>query len=78
MAKKVQRNTDGLREALFDEWDSLRAGNSNPANSRAVASLAKTILASAVVDIQYNKLIEGQSGGTKAKRKIPPTPLTRK
>jgi len=42
--KKTERNSLGLRNALFDELDNLRAGSSTPARANAVANVCKGIL----------------------------------
>jgi hypothetical protein len=44
VAKKVERTSLGLRNALFDELDDLRAGASTPARANAVANVCKGIL----------------------------------
>jgi hypothetical protein len=45
----------GLREALISEIDRLRAGTSTPAESKAVAMLAKTALESIHTEIELRK-----------------------
>jgi|DEB0MinimDraft_10_1074344.scaffolds.fasta_scaffold58773_2 hypothetical protein len=44
VTKKVERTSLGLRNALFDELDDLRAGASTPARANAVANVCKGIL----------------------------------
>lgn len=41
---KVERTSLGLRNALFDELDDLRAGASTPARANAVANVCMSIL----------------------------------
>jgi len=41
---KIERTSLGLRNALFDELDYLRAGSSTPARANAVANVCKGIL----------------------------------
>lgn len=57
MDKQLVRNTTGLRDALFEEWEALRDGSSNPARARSIAMMANTILQSVQVEIEYNKYV---------------------
>ena len=51
--KKIVRTAAGLRDALFDEMDRLRAGQSNPQQAQAVAKLACQIINSVKAEIEY-------------------------
>jgi hypothetical protein len=65
---KMDRTSAGLRNALFDEIDSLRAGSSNPARARSLAMLANTALKSVEVEIEFHKYVSDVSkhdGGAK-------------
>lgn len=64
---KLVRNTVGLRDALFEEWESLRDGSSNPARARSIAMMANTILQSVQVEIEYHKYVSdiGKAGAQK-------------
>lgn len=44
VVSKIERTSLGLRNALFDELDDLRAGASTPARANAVANVCKGIL----------------------------------
>lgn len=55
--KPMDRTSAGLRNALFDEIDMIRAGQSNPARARALATLANTCLKSVLVEIEYHKYV---------------------
>lgn len=55
--KPVPKTTEGLRDALFDELNALRAGKSNPQQARAVAQMADKIIDSIRVQIQYGRLL---------------------
>lgn len=55
--KKVIRSSSGLRDVLFDEIDSLRNGESNPARATALAKLSVQIINSVTMEIQYNKYL---------------------
>ena len=57
MSKLLVRNTVGLRDALFEEWEALRDGSSNPARARSIAMMANTILQSVEVEIEYHKYV---------------------
>jgi hypothetical protein len=52
MSSKIQRHTWGLRDALFQEWDALRAGKISVGQARASAALAACILKSVEVELQ--------------------------
>lgn len=53
----MERTSRGLRNALFDEIDSLREGDSNPARARSLAMLANTALKSVEVEIEFHKYV---------------------
>ncbi len=55
--EKIQRTTGGLRDALFDEIDALRSGDSNAARARSVAMLANSVLQSVSAEIEYHKYV---------------------
>lgn len=52
---KVKRNTQGLRDVLFDEIEQLRTGDGDPSRALAVANLAKQIINVAKVEIDYHR-----------------------
>lgn len=58
---KMSRTSVGLRDALFDEIDSLREGSSNPARARSLAMLANTALKSVEVEIEFHKYVSDVS-----------------
>ena len=49
----ISRTSAGLREALFREWDDLREGRSTPGRAQAVANLAKQIVNSVKIEIDF-------------------------
>ena len=57
----MDRTSAGLRNALFDEIDSLRDGTSNPARARSLAMLANTALKSVEVEIEFHKYVSDVS-----------------
>ena len=53
---KTDRTTNGLRETLFQELDSLRNGKVAPCRARAAASLSREIISSARIEIEVKRL----------------------
>lgn len=68
---KLVRSTVGLRDALFEEWEAMREGDSNPARARSIAMMANTILQSVQVEIEYHKYVADVKGGGGDKQDIP-------
>ena len=54
---KIDRTTNGLRDALFDEINSLRSGESDANKSIAVANLAKQIINVAKVELEFQRVM---------------------
>lgn len=64
-AKSPARTTQGLRDILFDEIAELRTGEGDPSKSMAVANLAKQIVNTAKVELDFTRMIAQQeSNGT--------------
>lgn len=57
---KNLRTTQGLRDALFDELDELRSDAANPEKSLAVANVAKQIINTAKVELEFHKFMAEQ------------------
>lgn len=59
MAKLVaiERTTEGLRETLFREMELLHSGKIDPARTRATANLARQIIESIRVQVQFGKVL---------------------
>lgn len=53
---KIQRNSAGLRDALFDELDRMRNGETNATNANAIARLADQICNTVAMEIEIHKL----------------------
>lgn len=53
----VPKTAEGLRDALFDEINALRAGTSSPQKSRAISQLASHVIDSLRVQIQHGRLL---------------------
>ena len=64
MTKKIVRTSEGLRNALFDELDSLRAGDSDTKRSSMVAKLANTIVSVAKVEMEHSRYEDMPKLGT--------------
>ena len=58
----VPKTIEGVRDALFDEINLLRAGKSNLQQARAVAQLASQVIDSIRVGIQYGRLLQKAKG----------------
>lgn len=59
--KNYPRTTEGLRELLFDELDLLREGKSDPSRARVTANLARQIIESIRVQVQFQKVLIDQA-----------------
>lgn len=55
MSKKIVRTAEGLRNALFDEIDNIKSGNSDIKQANAVAKIAKTIVDVTKMELEYSK-----------------------
>jgi hypothetical protein len=62
MSKKIARTSLGLRDALFDELDSLRSGESNPQRASAMSKLAVQIINSVKMEVDYQKHVASNAG----------------
>lgn len=51
----IERSARGLRDAIFDEIDCLRAGTVTPGHARAVANLIRQCIDAARLDLQHRK-----------------------
>jgi len=61
--KKVERTAAGLRDAMFDELDKLRVGESNPQMAQAVSKLACQIINSVKAEIEFNSHVRSLKPG---------------
>lgn len=65
---KPNRTTQGLRDILFEEIEELRSGDGDPQKSLAVANLAKQIINTAKVELDFVRVIQSQeANGTPVK-----------
>lgn len=51
----IARTSAGLRDAIFDELDSIRNGTSNPTRANAVAKLATGIVETVRMEIEVQR-----------------------
>lgn len=54
----VGRTSAGLRDAIFDELDALRNGESNPTRANAVAKLSASIVETVRMEIDAQKFAQ--------------------
>lgn len=59
---EVIRTSIGLRDALFDEIDALRNGESNPSRASAMSKLAVQIINSAKMEAQFQQYVTSTKG----------------
>lgn len=59
----VARTTVGLRAALLDELDAIRAGNSNPSRANAVARVAGGVVETLRVELDIKRHLAGIGKG---------------
>jgi hypothetical protein len=55
----VTRTTAGLRSALLDEMDAIRAGTSNPSRANAVARVAGGVVETLRVELDIKRHLAG-------------------
>jgi hypothetical protein len=53
----IPKTIEGLRDALFDEINSLRSGQGNLQQARAIAQLSAQAIDSIRVQIQYGRML---------------------
>lgn len=51
----VTRTSAGLRDAIFDELDAIRRGESNPTRANAVSKLAGSIVETVRMEVEVQK-----------------------
>lgn len=57
----IQRTSAGLRDAIFDEIDALRAGTSNPTKANAVAKLASGVVDTVRMELEVQRHLKNVS-----------------
>lgn len=61
--KKIVRTAAGLRDALFDELDRLREGNSNASEAQATAKLACQIINCVKAEVEFRTHVRSLPAG---------------
>lgn len=62
-ATPIVRTSAGLRDAIFDEIDAIRAGTSNPTRANAVAKLATGIVETVRMEVEVQRHLRQHPGG---------------
>lgn len=81
---KIERSTDGLRIALFEELDKLRSGTTTPQKASALARLAAGVVAATKLDLEYQRFAKSTVEDDDAKHgsgtiaHVPPLSLLKK
>lgn len=76
MKGPVVRTSAGLRNALFDELDGIRAGTSNTARANAVAKLAGQLVETVRMELEVHRHMQKVPKDTpKEQIAIPAVPL---
>lgn len=57
MSKKIERTSKGLASALFDEMDSLIAGDSTPTQAKAKVGIANSIVSISRLEMDYARFV---------------------
>lgn len=55
--KANSRTTHGLRDILFDEIERMQGDSADPTRATAVANLAKQIIGTAKVELEFHRTI---------------------
>ncbi len=61
--RKIVRTAAGLRDALFDELDCLRSGDTSAAQAQATSKLACQIVNCVKAEIEFNTHVRGLPAG---------------
>lgn len=75
IAKKVDRNSAGLRDALFDELDGLRDGSVNATQANATAKIAAAIVDTVTMEMNAYKILSKNPVPVTNEARIPPIQL---
>ena len=61
---KIERTSQGLRNAIFDEIDAIRNGTSNPTRANAVAKLATGIVETVRMELEVYRHLKSNPNDT--------------
>lgn len=64
----VERTSEGIRDALFDELNLLRAGRVDALHARTVANLCRTIIEAARLELSHTENVKKVSAGREQMR----------
>lgn len=59
----IVRTSAGLRDAIFDEIDSIRNGSSNPTRANAVAKLAAGVVETVRMELEVQRHLRSHKPG---------------
>jgi len=65
---EITRSTDGLRKTLFETLEKFCSGEIDAIQAKTVAKVSDSILKSAAIDLEYNRLVRElahENGGRK-------------
>ena len=68
---KITRNSKGLCEALFDELENLRSGDSTPQKASAVARVANTICQVTRLEMDFARFVASDRAENSALASLP-------
>lgn len=68
----VERTSAGLRDAIFDEIDALRSGQSSPTRANALAKLSASIVETVRLEVEVAKLERSAPAAVKASAEVSP------
>lgn len=71
----IVRTSAGLRNALFDELDGIRAGTSNTARANAVAKLAGQLVETVRMELEVQRHMAKMPKDTEPPKAITAVPL---
>ena len=66
---EITRSSDGLRKTLFETLEKFVSGEIDAIQAKTVAKVADSILKSAAIDLEYQRLVRElahENGGNKA------------
>jgi hypothetical protein len=59
----VERTSDGLRDALFDEIENIRNEETTPQRANALSKLAAQIISTVNMEIEFHKHVQKMKDG---------------
>lgn len=63
--RKTIRTSEGLRDVLFDELDSIRDGSSTPSQAHAICKLSTEVIKTVQLEVEfYKNVTRGKDAGS--------------